>query len=147
MEPRVVEERGVGLCRYVEGAANEATVWGARARDGACPVREFFELSALSFHRVYGAKRKEGWVRKLSGGRSDAKVIRTWRRRWAVVRDTFVAYFKAPSDLVPQDVLLVDSAFRVLLVNEYELVVENTSRKLALMFPSSEQVRFCCSLW
>ena len=77
----------------------------------------FLEISASSLSKYYGVKYKEGWLRKLSGGRrrilSDRFKFRVVQWRWFVVRDSSVTYYKYPWDTTPRSVLTVDPEFKV----------------------------------
>lgn len=83
-KPDFVRVRAAALLFTLQGIANDTDAW-------ACPaVREFFEVSRLSFVRTLGRKGREGWIRKKSGGRKLASdgftLVETWQKRWFVVK-------------------------------------------------------------
>ncbi|XP_067142293.1 phospholipase D1 isoform X2 [Centruroides vittatus] len=83
----------------------------------------FLEIGPLSFINDLGQKGKEGLVLKRSGGhltkavclklrRAITECCGFWRKRWLVVKDSFVAYIR-PKDGKIKSVLLMDSYFNV----------------------------------
>lgn len=58
----------------------------------------------------------KGWLYKRSGGRkftADKSFIPMWNKRWFVLKDSFIAYFKSPYEKVPRSVMLLDGKFSV----------------------------------
>ncbi|KAI9003272.1 hypothetical protein BC832DRAFT_593344 [Gaertneriomyces semiglobifer] len=82
----------------------------------------FIELSRTSLVGTWGGEKgKEGWAKKRRGGRKndvfcfpDILVPRTTQRRWLALRSNYLLYFYTPSDITPQEVLLIDGYFQVL---------------------------------
>lgn len=86
-------------------------------------MMSFLEVSPLSFINHLGAKCKEGLIQKRSGGhRASSGCFRLrrglidwcgrWRRRWLVVKDSWIAYLR-PKDGFVRSVLLMDQDFRI----------------------------------
>lgn len=77
----------------------------------------FLELSRSSIGPDIGVKGKEGYVKKRSGDKRSGFwhcfTHHVWHTRWVVVRDSFIAYYDAPEDEHPGDVLLLDSKTNV----------------------------------
>ncbi|KAG1656449.1 Phospholipase D1 [Nymphon striatum] len=84
---------------------------------------EFLEISNLSFVGGLGSKGKEGLIKKRSGGhrvQTGCLLIHRlfwdwcsqWKKRWLVIKDSFVAYI-SPQDGRIKAVLLMDQDFEV----------------------------------
>ncbi|CAG2241438.1 PLD1_2 [Mytilus edulis] len=83
---------------------------------------KFFEVSQLSFVKKLGKKWREGAIRKCSGGRRISigccgclkkfHFAGNWKKRWLVVKDSFVAYIR-PRDGLVCDVMLMDTDFKI----------------------------------
>lgn len=102
-EPQFVAQRRNELLQLLRTIAASPLCWRSDK------VRQFFEVSSVSFRRVLGRKGKEGWIRKKSGGRkvvSDVKLVPwdTWYRRWFVLKGTcrFLDNFPWISPCPPQ---------------------------------------------
>lgn len=77
----------------------------------------------MSFISELGAKRKEGFIKKRSGGqratvgceivrRAFISCLAVWAKRWMVIKDTFLALIR-PDDGAIRAVLLFDQGFHV----------------------------------
>lgn len=80
------------------------------------PMREFLEIGKTSFHPQLGRKGKEGWLQKSSGGyttSSAGEFIKTWRRRWFVLHDTYFAYYASDTACEPLGFMQIDQKFEV----------------------------------
>ena len=59
------------------------------------------------------------WLSKRSGGRKFRNIggsigrLKTWKRRWFVVKDTFVAYYTTPRSTKAVDVIMFDNKMSV----------------------------------
>lgn len=80
------------------------------------PMREFLEIGKTSFHPQLGRKGKEGWLKKSSGGYMNSNAgefIRTWRKRWFVLHDTYFAYYASDTSCEPLGFMQIDQKFEV----------------------------------
>lgn len=88
------------------------------------------------------------WLRKRSGGRRYRNIgggigrLRTWKRRWFVVKDSFVAYFTDPQHDEAVDVVLFDQHTSVEYGVEWtvaaeEFLIRTGSRRLLVQAASA----------
>ncbi|XP_038048919.1 phospholipase D1-like [Patiria miniata] len=120
---------------------------------------EFLEVSHLSFVDELGAKGKEGWIQKRSGGHrvpitrccpclvctDCTKVAAHYSKRWLVTKDSFVAYVR-PSDGHLRAVMLADKDFDAKWGIEETslktgLIISNQYRKLLVKFDTVPMAR------
>eukprot|EP00602_Paraphysomonas_sp_CaronLab_P005081 CAMPEP_0185033702 /NCGR_PEP_ID=MMETSP1103-20130426/22923_1 /TAXON_ID=36769 /ORGANISM="Paraphysomonas bandaiensis, Strain Caron Lab Isolate" /LENGTH=1391 /DNA_ID=CAMNT_0027570077 /DNA_START=374 /DNA_END=4549 /DNA_ORIENTATION=- len=107
-------------------------------------MKEFLEIGETSLRPQLGRKGKEGYLRKCSGGylqnysSRTGDFIKTWRKRWFVLHDNFVAYYKAPGDVHPLGCIQIDQKFTVAITGRV-VTITNRTRKL-VMFASSQRV-------
>lgn len=109
----------------------------------------FFGCSANSFLPGYGLKPKEGFIEKVSGGRVEDEsknfiirflrsLVRRYNRKWLLVGDSFLAYYRDIADASPEEVLLCDPYFDVSykhLLGKFGITVDNSYRKLFFTCP------------
>jgi phosphatidylserine/phosphatidylglycerophosphate/cardiolipin synthase-like enzyme len=57
--------------------------------------------------------------------------VKTWRKRWLVLHDNFIAYYRTSGDTLPQGCLQIDQKFSVNLTGRM-IIVANRTRKLSL---------------
>lgn len=128
-------------------------------------LASFFEVSHLSFIYELGDKGKEGLVQKRTrslhpgasgwnfcGCLNGGICIRchficgdfcgSWRTRWLIVKDNFVAYLR-PADGTVRAVLLFDSAFEVSsgIFPTNVLLITNLSRQIVIKCPTRRTAR------
>ena len=107
--------------------------------------REFFEIGRLSFSRYYGRKGKEGWLKKMSGGRrhvtKDGLLPHNSKRRWFILKDGFIAYFSSPHDSRPKGIMLVDQHFTIFSSPHVRYMkISNGSRELIVKARSRREL-------
>ncbi|XP_064408967.1 phospholipase D2 [Latimeria chalumnae] len=114
-------------------------------------MREFLDVSQLSFIHDLGPKGLEGMILKRSGGHhihglnctGHDQVFYRWSKRWMVVKDSFLMYMK-PEDAVVSFVLLFDPSFSIeagksVPEAKYGVRIENSSRSLIIKCHSYRQ--------
>uniref|UniRef100_A0A5S6QA67 Phospholipase n=1 Tax=Trichuris muris TaxID=70415 RepID=A0A5S6QA67_TRIMR len=110
-------------------------------------TREFIEVSRFSFVSGLGLKRKEGMLKKRPGGRQAyggvvrccTEMFASWRYRWFLLKDTYLAYADPERGDV-RAVMLFDPGFHVKLEERKRprLTVENLSRTLVIKCKTKE---------
>ncbi|KAI8055519.1 hypothetical protein BDF22DRAFT_742098 [Syncephalis plumigaleata] len=104
-------------------------------------MAEFLEISALSIAPDQGWKGKEGYLEVYHQGKGSASCLkRHWRKRWVVIRDSYIGISKAASDAIPCDVFLCDPNFTIQYeednsknpLRNHVLIFSNHSRKLKI---------------
>ncbi|CAG0890746.1 unnamed protein product [Darwinula stevensoni] len=109
-------------------------------------MREFLEVSRYSFLDEVGSKGKEGELLKRQGERTRSNTswyggcvsciagcCNMWRKRWLIVKDTFIMY-KTPGEDTIREVMLYDSGFQVLSATlslglPNSLIITNNNRR------------------
>ena len=106
-------------------------------------VREFLDTSYMSFRGII-CKRKEGYVKKQTGGRAgnDSKVcncnkhFKRFQKRWMMIRDTGVFVSKNKETEKMSDILMYDSKFSISFSRDtgYSdgMLIINAKRKLLI---------------
>ena len=106
----LLTKRGQTMLRYLQFMFKDEDLLYSH------PMREFLEIGKTSFHPQLGRKGKEGWLQKSSGGYSTSNAgdfIKTWRRRWFVLHDTYFAYYASDTATEPLGFMQIDKKFEV----------------------------------
>ena len=109
-------------------------------------MRTFLNISASFFNPNMGRKGKEGYLRKCSGGyiegfsRKMGDFVYVWTRRWVVLHDTCISWYKSPGDLEPRGTLQIDKMFRAVVTGRV-ITVFTATRKLLLVASSGRNAQ------
>jgi len=91
-----------------------------------------------------GIKFKDGWLWKYAGGYRNSSRVQyafNWTRRWFVVKEHYLAYYKDPHDDEPQGILLFDKSMQVEMNSDLKFTLTCEYRTLSLCGESAADVR------
>lgn len=103
--PEFLKQRHREVIAYLQTLANSKQLWAMRI------VKEFFEVGSKSFDPDLGKKGKEGSVYVSSGGL--VGFFTSFRPRWLMLRDGFIAWFEDSASVEPRGVIVIDANLRV----------------------------------
>ncbi|KAG8431522.1 hypothetical protein GDO86_018421 [Hymenochirus boettgeri] len=117
-------------------------------------MREFLDVSQLSFISDLGSKGLEGFILKRSGGHriqglncfGHHQICYRWSKRWLVVKDSFLLYLQPDTGEI-SFVLLFDPGFGIQIgkkgtETKYGVRIENFTRALTLKCNGYRQARW-----
>eukprot|EP00742_Colponemidia_sp_Colp-10_P008681 GILJ01009418.1.p1 GENE.GILJ01009418.1~~GILJ01009418.1.p1 ORF type:complete len:951 (-),score=125.96 GILJ01009418.1:169-3021(-) len=119
----LVSKRVAQLSKFMQALVSISSVRQCAA------VAEFLEVSYYSFVKELGMKAKEGYVYKKSkrlllGG--------SWKRRWFVLKENFICWFRDPCDHTPKGVFLFDSTMVVARSRRKRFTVHSSNQNVTL---------------
>ena len=77
-----------------------------------------------------------GYLQNYSSRTGD--FIKTWRKRWFVLHDNYIAYYKHPGDIYPLGCFQIDPKFNVSITGRV-VTISNRTRRL-VVFGSSQRI-------
>jgi hypothetical protein len=130
-----INERMGVLAAYLQAVCDCQSVFHGTV------MKAFLDIGATSFNPEFGRKGKEGWLRKCSGGyvmnfsRRPGDFLNYWRRRWIVLHDNYIAWYRYSNDVEPRGILQLDAALDIVLVGK-TISIGTFTRKLTLYAPT-----------